>query len=119
MVFDESGSGSLAVDGETMACVLCGCIFVCRANERDNEFLDRVEQLCLLVTASCLSTAFGVVRTSLTSSALCNGFSSAGLEGKDVMMIAKNIQWLYSDKERGHLRFLYMFPLQRMTPQKM
>jgi hypothetical protein len=34
------------------------------------------------------------VRTSLTSSALCNGFSSAGLVGKDVM-IAENIQWLY------------------------
>ena len=49
MVFDESGSGSLAVDGETVTGVLCCCIFVCGANERDDEFLDRVEELCLLV----------------------------------------------------------------------
>jgi hypothetical protein len=45
MVFDECGSGSLAFDGETMACVFCCCIFVCGADKRDDEFLDRVEEL--------------------------------------------------------------------------
>ena len=91
MVFDESGSGSLAFDGEAVACVLCCCIFVCRANERDDEVLDRVEKL-LFVSPCYLSTAFEAILTSLTSSALCKGFSSAGLVGKDVMVSDKNVQ---------------------------
>lgn len=34
-----------------------------------------------------LSSLLGHLHTSLTSSALANGFSSAGREGKDVMLI--------------------------------
>ena len=56
MVLDQSGSRSLAFDGETVAGMFCCCILVCGANERDNEFLDRVEELCVcieLVIAVC------------------------------------------------------------------
>lgn len=45
MVLDESGSGPLAIDGEAVAGVLCCCIFVCGANEWNDEVLDRVEEL--------------------------------------------------------------------------
>jgi hypothetical protein len=49
MVFDECGSRSLALNGETMACVFCCCILVCGTDERDDEFLDRVEELYVCV----------------------------------------------------------------------
>jgi hypothetical protein len=98
MVFDECGSGSLAIDGETVACVLCCCIFVCGANKGYDEFLDRVEELCVLSQSQLHRLLLGAVLTSSTSSALCKGFSSAGLEGKDVMIFVKNTQWLYSKK---------------------
>ena len=54
MIFDESGSGSLAIDGEAVAGVLCRCIFVCGANERDDEVLDRVEELVFVSNQLCV-----------------------------------------------------------------
>jgi hypothetical protein len=69
------------------------------------------------VSHSYLSSALGAVLTSLTSSALCNGFSSAGLEGKDVIIFAKNTQWFAQQENMGTTKVISLYS-QRMTPTK-
>jgi hypothetical protein len=45
MVLDEGSAWCTTLDSETMAGMLGVCIKVCGSDERDNELLNRVEQL--------------------------------------------------------------------------
>jgi hypothetical protein len=63
------------------------------------------------VSHNSMSSALGAVLTSSTSSALCKGFSSAGLEGKDVMIVVKNTSMVVQQENMGTTKLITLcFP---------
>jgi len=86
VVLDQRGSGTVARDSKPVTSVLGGCILVCGADEREDKFVDGIEELLSRYSQSSIEPVSTMLMvhvcdfaiqprlTSSTSSTRFNGF---------------------------------------------